>query len=169
MTSVQTMDSDTSKASYVSNVILGLMWICGGFGSQDTSQRAKLSVQQAVLRVERMWKPLKVAIKQEITAAEIILFGICAGTDYNAATMDDMYTDASSDVIMNPNNHEQHILCPVGVGLRRDVSKRCKDGTMKINGEVILKPKIALASVLKGEPSSDTQNEMMLSVTNGKV
>ena len=170
MTSVQTMNSDTpSNASFVFNVIWGLMWICGGFGSQDTSQRAKLSVEQAVLRVEKMWKTLKVAIMQEITAAEITILAIRAGSNYNAVTMDDMYIDASSDVTTNPDNHKHRILCPVGVGLRREVSKRCKDGTMQINGEVILKPKIALASVLlKGEPSLDTQREMMLSATDEK-
>jgi hypothetical protein len=105
---------------------------------------------------------------QEITAAEITTLYIVAGSEYNAATMDDMYIDASSDV--TTNHEQQHILCPVGVGLQRDVSKRCKDGTMQINGEVILKPKIALASVLlKGEPSLDTQNlKEMLSATDGK-
>ena len=169
MTSVQTMNSDApSSANYVYNVILGLMWICGWFGAQDTSQRAKLSVQQAVLRIEKMWKTLKVAIMQGITAAEITMAGISAGSDYNAATMDDMYIDASSDVITNSDKHEQQILCPVGVGLRRDVSKRCRDGTIQINGEVILKPKIALASVLlKEECSPDTQKEMMISATDG--
>ena len=163
MTSMQMMKSDTpSSAGFVSKVILGLMWICGGFRSQDTLQRAKLSVEQAVLRVEKMWKTLKVAIRQEITAAEIIMLAINPGSNYNAATMEDMYIDASSDVTTNPDSHEQHILCPVGVGLRRDVSKRCEDGTIQINGELILKPKIALASVLpKGEPSPDTQREMI--------
>lgn len=162
MTSAQTMSSDTpSLAHYLYNDILGLMWICGGFGSQDTSQKAKVSVQQAVFRVEKMWKTLKVAIMQEITTADITMIAIDPGSDYNAAKMDDMYMDASSDAITNPDTHEQQILCSVGVGLQRDVSKRCKDGTMEINGEVILKPKIALASVLlKEEPSSDTQ--MML-------
>jgi hypothetical protein len=168
MTSVQTMNSDApSSASNVFSVILGLMWICGWFGAQDTSKRAKLSVQQAVLRVEKMWKTLKVAIMQGITAADITMVSINAGSDYNAATMDDMYIDASSDVITNPDKHEQ-ILCPVGVGLQREVSKRCRDGTMQINREVILKPKIALASVLlKEEYSPDTQKEMMLSATDG--
>jgi hypothetical protein len=158
MTSTQTMSLDTpSQAGYVFHVISGLMAICGGFGSQDTSQRAKASVQQAVFRVEKMWKTLKVAIMQEITAAEITMLYIGAGTDYNTATMDDMYIDASSDMITNPENHEP-ILCSVGVGLQRYVSKRCKDGTIQIDGEVILKPKIALASVLlKGEPFLDTQ------------
>ena len=162
MTSVQTMNSDApSKANFVFHIILGLMLICGGFGSQDTSQRAKVSVEQAVLRVEKMWKTLKAATMQEITAAEITMIAIGPGSGYNADKMDDMYLDASSDVITNLDNHEQHILCQVGVGLRRDVSKRSKDGTMQVNGEVILKPKIALASVLlKGEPSPDTQ--MML-------
>ena len=168
MTSVQTMKSDTpSKAHDVYNIIVGLMWICGGFGSQDTSQRAELYVEQAVLRVEKIWKTLKVAIMQEITAAEITVRAIDPGVDYDAATMDDMYMDESSDVPTNPE--KEQILCPVGVGLRRDVSKRCEDGTMQINGEVILKPKIALTSVLlKGEPSRDTQEKMTLSVTDGK-
>jgi hypothetical protein len=73
--------------------------------------------------------------------------------DYDAATMDDMYIDASSDVSTNPDNHErQHKLCSVGgVGLQRDTSKRCKDGTMQINGEVILKPKIAVLLKLEGK------------------
>ena len=170
MTSVQTWNSDTpSEARYVFKVILGLMWTCGWFGSRDTSQRAEQSIQQAVLRVEKMWKILKVAIMQEITAAEITMPGVDAGSKYNAATMDDMYMDASSDVITNPNSHEQQILCPVGVGLQRAVSKRCKDGTIQVIREVILKPKIALASVLiKGEPSRDTQKEMIASAMNGK-
>ena len=170
MTSVQTWNSDTpSKARYVFKVILGLMWTCGWFGSRDTSKRAEQSIQQAVLRVEKMWKILKVAIMQEITAAEITMPGVDAGSEYNAATMDDMYMDASSDVITNPNSHGQQILCPVGVGLQRAVSKRCKDGTIQVIREVILKPKIALASVLlKGEPSRDTQKEMIASAMNGK-
>ena len=156
------MNLDTpSQAEYVSNVILSLMLICGWFESQDIARRAKVSVQQAVMRIEKMWKALKVAIMQEITTAEITTIAVGPGSDYNAAKMDDMYIDASSDVMTNPDDghdSEQHILCPVGVGLQREVSKRCKDGTMQINGEVILKPKIALASVLlKGEPSSDMQ------------
>jgi hypothetical protein len=156
MTSAQTMSLDTpSQSNHVFHVILGLMVICGGFGSQDTSQRAKASVQQAVFQVEKMWKTLKAAIMQEITAADITMVAIDPGTDYNTATMDDMYIDASSDAI---TNSDKHIFCSVGVGLQRHVSKRCKDGTIQINGEVILKPKIALASVLlKGEPFLDTQ------------
>lgn len=166
MTSTQTMSSDTpSGADYVLQLISVLMVICGGFLSQDTSQRAKVSVQQAVLRVEKMWKTLKVAIKQGITTADITMVAINAGSDYNVATMDDMYIDTGSDVMTNPDNHEQHILCSVGVGLQRHVSKRCEDGTMQINGEVILKPKIALASVLlKEELSPDTK--MMLDGKN---
>ena len=160
MTSVQTMNSDDtpSNAGYVVHVILSLMLICGGFASQDASQMAKVSVTQAVSRVEKLWKTLKTAIMQEITAAEITMIAITPGSDYNAAEMDDMYTDASCDEITkNPDNHEQHILCSVGVGLQRDESKQCKDGTMQINREVILKPKIALPSVLlKVEPSPDT-------------
>jgi hypothetical protein len=165
------MNSDTPSAGArdVYNDIWGLMWVCGGFGSKDALQRAKLSVEQAVLRVEKMWKTLKAAIMQEITAAEITMHAINPGSDYNAATMDDMYTDESSDVPTNPDNHEKRILCAVGVGLQRDVSKRCEDGTMQINGEVILKPKIALTSVLlKGEPSPDTQKEVMISAMDGK-
>ena len=170
MTSVQTMNLDApTDAGNVYNDILGLMLICGWFESQDITKRAKLSVKQAVLRVEKMWKTLKVAIMQEITAAEITLLTIGPGTNYNAATMDDMYIDASGDVATNPDNHKQHILCPVGVGLQRDVSKRCEDGTMEISREVILKPKIALESVLlKGEPLPDTQKEMRLSEMNWK-
>ena len=155
------MDSDApSKAHYIFNLILALMRICGWFGSQETSQRARSSVEQAVSRVEKMWKTLKVAIMQEITAAEITMLAISAESEYNAVTMDDMYIDASSDVSGTLDNHGQRVLCQVGVGLQREVSKRCKDGTMQINGEVILKPKIALASVLlpvKGEPSPETQ------------
>ena len=151
-----------SNAVKVYNNILGLLWICGGFGSQDTTQRAKASVQQAVFRIEKMWKTLKTAVMQEITTADITMVAIGPEIKYNAAEMDDMYMDASSDVT-NPENHEQHILCSVGVGLQRDVSKRSKDGTMQINGEMILKPKIALASVLlKEEPSSSSDTQMML-------
>ena len=157
------MNSDTpSNASHIYFIILSLMSICGGFVSQDAKQRAKLSAQQTVLRVEKIWETLKTAIMQEITATEITMISIGPGSDYNSAKMDDIYTDSSSDEItMNPDNHEQQILCSVGVGLRRDESKQCKDGTMQINGEVILKPKIALPSVLlKVGPSPDTQ--MML-------
>ena len=93
-TSVQMMDSDTpSQARIVFDVILSLMWICGGFESEDTLQRANLSVKQAVLRVENWWKTLKVAIMQEITAAEITMLNVDAGSDYNITTMDDMYVD----------------------------------------------------------------------------
>jgi hypothetical protein len=100
MTSAQTMSLDTpSQAGYVFHVISGLMAICGGFGSQDTSQRAKASVQQAVFRVEKMWKTLK-AIMQEITAAETTMLYIGAGTDYNTATMDVMYIDARRELLV---------------------------------------------------------------------
>ena len=165
------MNLDTpTNASHVYYVILSLMSICGGFASEDAKQRAKLSVQQAVLRVEEIWKTLKIAIMQEITTAEISMIAIGPGSDYNAAIMDDMYTDASSDEITkNPDNHEQHILCSVGVGLQRKVSKRSQDGTIQINGEVILKPKIALPSVLlKVEPSPDTQMMDTQMMVDGK-
>ena len=165
-TSVQMKDSDApSQARIVFYVILSLMWICGGFESEDTSQRANLSIKQAVLRVEKLWKTLKVAIMQEITAAEITMVNVDAGSDYDMATMDDMYVDTNVDATANPDDCRQQILCPVGVGLQRDVSKRSKDGTMQIHREIILKPKIALASVLppaNGEPFPDTQPETMV-------
>lgn len=168
MTSVQTMNSDTpTHAEFVLEVILGLMHICGWFKS-DTSQRATLAVQQAVFRVERMWKILKAAIMQEITAAEITIFNIAAGYGYNTAEMDDMYTDTSGDVTTNLDNGGQQILCTVGVGLQRGVSKRSENGTMEIHREVILKPKVALTSVLLSGESLDRQTDVMLSATDGK-
>ena len=170
MTSVQAAGSDTaSEAEFVLHVILGLMWICGWFGSRDTSQRAASSVHQAVLRIEKMWKTLKAAIMQEITAAEITMLDVGPGFVYNVATMDDMYMDTSSDATANQDNCRQQTLCPVGVGLQRDVSKRCEDGTMQIHREVILKPKVALASVLLNRESfPDTEDKMVLSTKGGK-
>ena len=108
---------------------------------------------------------MKTAIMQEITTAEITMISVGPESDYNAAKMDDMYIDANSDEIpKNPDNHGQHILCSVGVGLQRDVLKQCQDGTMQINGEVILKPKITLPSVLLKvtvEPSSGKFNNFL--------
>lgn len=148
MTSVQTMNSSTpSRAKFVGSVILALMSICGWFKSQDTSRKATLDVEKCVLRVETMWKALKVVIKQEITAAEISVFGIDRSCKYDAATMDDAYMDTRSDGTTNP---DKWVLCTVGVGLRRDVSKRSENGKIEIYREVILKPKVALHSVLLG-------------------
>lgn len=163
MTSVHTMNTDaTSQAGYVCHVILCLMCLCGWFRS-DISQRATLSVQEAVLRVERMWKTLKAAIMQEVTAAEITIVYPGAGVDYNAAKMDDMYMNTSSNATTNPDNCGQRVLCTIGVGLQREVSKRSENGTMKIHRELMLKPKVALASALL-----DTQADLVLSATDGK-
>jgi hypothetical protein len=59
---------------------------------------------------------MKAAIMQEITAAEITMLSLGAWSEYNAATMDDMYIDhnASSDV--TTNHEQQHIVCPVAKG-----------------------------------------------------
>ncbi|KAF8802604.1 hypothetical protein BYT27DRAFT_7172654 [Phlegmacium glaucopus] len=163
MTSAQTMNLDSpSQAGFVYHIILGLMCICGWFRS-DISQRVTLSIEEAVLRVERMWKTLKVAIMQEVTAAEIIIVYVGTGGNYDAANMDDMYMDTSGDAVMNQDNCEKLVLCTIGVGLNRGVSKRSENGTMQIHREVILKPKVALTSALL-----DTQADIVLSATDGK-
>ena len=98
MTSVPAGSDTPSETEFVFHIIF---WNCGWFGSQDTSQRAKLSVHQAVLRIEKMWKTLKAVIMQKITAAEITMLDVGNGFNYN---MDDMYMDTSSDATANLDN-----------------------------------------------------------------
>ena len=166
MTILQTMNSDTqSQAAFVSDIIMGLIYLCG-WSESEASQRAAISVQEAVLRVERVWKTLKVAIMQEITAADITLIHVGAGCDYKVDKMDDMYMDTSGAT--TNNGGQQQILCMVGVGLQRDVSKRSENGTMKCHREVVLKPKVALYSVLLNGGCPDTKADKVLSATDGK-
>ncbi|PPQ86016.1 hypothetical protein CVT25_001644 [Psilocybe cyanescens] len=67
--------------------------------------------------------------------------------------MDNSYSDGVSDSVECDDGKRSHALCTVGMGLRKSV--RNKGEPLDSHMNVLLKPKVALSSVLDDPVGSD--------------
>lgn len=125
------------------------MCLCGWSISVPESQKVVVSLHQMVERIEKMWIRLKRATKEGITNTDMEVFTFGAGEPFGEG-MEDMYADAlgKKPVEDVKRRRRERTLCTVAIGLRKTSVKRI-DGTKPIiQADVLIKPKVALASVL---------------------
>jgi len=153
-----------TRRNHVIDTLLGLMCLCGWSISGPDSQKVVVSLQQMVERVEKMWIQLKRATKEGITNTDMEVFTFDAGEAFEEG-MEDMYADAlgRKPVEDVKRRRRERTLCTVAIGLRKTSVKRVDGGKPTIQADVLIKPKVALASVLlegegvMGEPRPRSQ------------
>ncbi|KAF8959253.1 hypothetical protein BDZ97DRAFT_1667426 [Flammula alnicola] len=160
ITSAQMSSFDTqAPASFAVDMLLSLLCLCGWSMTSQQSKKAVLSVQQMVFTIEKMWVQLKKATKEGITTADMEVFVIPTGSLFGEG-MEDTYADNSSGVVVDSGGQGKRILCTVGMGLRRTTIKRVEGGPSANKYEVLLKPKVALGSVLVDNAEDRVKGEI---------
>jgi len=153
-----------TQQNQVIDTLLGLMCLCGWSISGPESQKVVVSLQQMVERIEKMWIQLKRATKEGITNTDMEVFTFSAGKPFGE-DMEDMYADAlgKKPVEDVKRRRRERTLCTVAIGLRKTSVKRIEGEKSTIQADVLIKPKVALASVLlegegvMGEPRPRSQ------------
>lgn len=138
-----------TRRSHAIDTLLGLMCLCGWSTSGPQSQKVVVSLQQMVERIEKMWIQLKRATKEGITNTDMEVFTIEAGAPFGEG-MEDMYADVLGKKPVEDSKRRQRekTLCTVAIGLRKTSVKRIDGAKPTIQADVLIKPKVALASVL---------------------
>lgn len=147
MGQVKYLDSTTDKDAVV-KILLALLRLCGSPMASLNSQETGLCLQQVVSTITDMWMKLRTAIHEGITTTELRVFHADSNAMYEDAVMNDIYADTEDVQKQGLGKETGHILCAVGMGLQRVFIKRNGDGTTSVQRNIILKARVALASVL---------------------
>ena len=133
------------------DLVLSLMCLCGWSITNQESQKIISSFQQMVERIERMWSQLKKAAKEGITNTDMEVFTFAPGSNFEE-NMEDMYDDVLGNTKSGnlEKRRREKILCSVGIGLRKSLVKREDGKAPRVQQDILIKPKVALASVLLG-------------------
>jgi len=133
------LDSSTQK-DFVIKILSALLCLCGSPMANVTSQKTNLD--QVVSTISNMWMQLRTAIHEGVTTTEMEVFSANPNDIYQDKVMNDIYDERDL------RREEGHILCAVGMGLKRSVTRRNGDGIMSIQKDIVLKAKVAFPSVL---------------------
>lgn len=141
------LDSSTEQ-DLVIKMLSTLLYLSGSPMVNVTSQKTGLCLQQVTSAIMDMWMQLRTAIHEGVTTTDMQVFSSNANDIYQEAMMNDIYAD--TEYVQQPDSGKGpgHILCAVGMGLKRSVIRRNGDGTMSIQSDVTLKAKVAFPSVL---------------------
>ena len=93
---------------------------------------------------------LKAATKEGITTVDMEAFVISSGSPLSS-DMDDVYAEHGGSQGGTSEKTAKRVLCTVGLGLRRTIVKRNEAERSEHRAEVLLKPKVALTSVLSAD------------------
>jgi hypothetical protein len=137
------LDSSTQK-DYAIKILSALLCLCGSSMANVASQQTTLD--QVVSTISNMWMQLRTAIHEGVTTTEMEVFGANTNEIYQDKLMNNIYDEPD----LRREDSEGHILCAVGMGLRRSVqvARRNGDGIMSIQEDIILKAKVVFPSVL---------------------
>jgi hypothetical protein len=140
---VQHLESTAEKDGLpVIDILFNLLCLCGSPRANAASQQTGLRLQQVVSTIWNMWMQLRTAIHEGVTATEMEVFRANENVIYQDTVMNDIYAEAED------GQQRGHILCTVGMGLKRSVNRRNEDGTMSLQSDIILKATVAFPSVL---------------------
>ena len=141
------MESTTEK-EFVIDMLSTLLYLCGSPMANVTSQQTDLCLQKVTLTIMEMWMQLRTAIQEGVTTTEMQVFDANSNDIYQDTLMNDIYAD--SEYVQQPDlgKRSGHILCAVGMGLKRSVIRRNEDETMFVQRDITLKAKVAFPSVL---------------------
>ena len=147
-TQIRSLTSETQKTVII-DMLLSLMCLCGWSISNQQSGKMVLSLQQMVDRIEKMWSELKKATKERITNTDMEVFIIGPGSTFGE-NMEDVYDEALEKTKNGEpeRRRRERILCTVGIGLRKTLVNHEDGGAPLVQHDVLIKPKVALASVL---------------------
>jgi hypothetical protein len=135
------LDSNTQTDAAI-HLLLTLLRLCGSPMADVASQQTGL--RQVVSTILNMWMQLRTAIHEGVTTTEMEVFGVNPNDIYQDEMMSDIYADTEDVQQPDLESEEGHILCAIGMGLKRSV-RRNGDG---IQRDIILKAKVAFPSVL---------------------
>ena len=138
----------TTQTDVAINLLLTLLCLCRSPMANVASQQTGLQVHQVVSTILNMWMQLRTAIHEGVTTTEMEVFGANPNDVYQDTVMNDIYADTEDVQQPDLGREARHILCAVGMGLKRSVVRRNGDGTMSIQRNIVLKAKVAFPSVL---------------------
>ena len=105
-------------------------------------------MQQIVKVLEKLWLQLRTVTKESSIAADFDVFIVDFGRPYDGARMEDNFCDMLTKSSCQTKNGTR-VLCSVGVGLQKKVVKRVDGVPPEIKTDFLVKPKVALETVLR--------------------
>ena len=143
------LDSTTQK-DVVIKMLSNLLCLCGSPTANVPSQQTSHRLHQVVSTILNMWTQwqTRTAIRERVATTEMGVFSANPNDIYQDEVMDDIYADTEDAQQPDLRRKPGHILCAVGMGLKRSAIRRNGDGMMLIQRVITLKAKVAFPSVL---------------------
>ncbi|KAF9473067.1 hypothetical protein BDN70DRAFT_997831 [Pholiota conissans] len=138
---------DDYPPNVVVDILVNMLFFCGWSSSSEKAKKAVLLMQQMVFNIEKMANQIKAATKEGITTTDLDVFVARAGEPLKDG-MEDIYSDNASVDAYSFQMSNKRVLCTVGMGLRRTTVKLTEGRPPEYKEEILLKPKVALVSVL---------------------
>ena len=143
------LDSTTEKSiEQVINTLLDLLYHSGIPMSNVASQQTDLRLHQVASTILDKWMKLRTAIHEGVTTTDMEVFDTRADDIYHDEVMNDIYADEEDAQQPDLGMGAGHILCTVGMGLKKSVIRRNGDGIKSIERDIMLKAKVVFPYVL---------------------
>jgi hypothetical protein len=143
-----------SYAPHIAEDLVNVLIVCGLSTSNSKYQIIIQDIKHRMSLLEKAALQLKIALKEGVTSVDIEPFYISTRAQFDPTNMDDAYGDSRMEA-RNRGDGER-IMCTTDMGLRRVLTKRSVDGQVQSYYDVILKPKVVLASSLTDEAEAQT-------------
>ncbi|KIK01074.1 hypothetical protein K443DRAFT_581866 [Laccaria amethystina LaAM-08-1] len=143
-----------SYAPQIAEDLVNVLIVCGLSTSNSKHQIIIQDIKHRMSLLEKAALKLKVALKEGVTSVDIEPFYISTRAQFDPTKMDDAYGDSRKET-RNRGDGER-IMCTTDMGLRRVLTKRSVDGQVQSYYDIILKPKVVLASSLTDEAEAQT-------------
>jgi len=133
---------ETSSADRVVQTILAFLCVAGM--STSELRRAAEGLRERTKSIEELLLTLKYAIQEGITSADMEVYDVELPAKFDPQRMEVAYDDGE-------NNNGDQVLCTVGLGLKKVVTKRVVESTrIDRSEEIMKKPDVVLQSLLEG-------------------
>ncbi|KAF8901897.1 hypothetical protein CPB84DRAFT_1776958 [Gymnopilus junonius] len=127
-----------------------LLILCGWSWESKGSQKVIPTMQKKISTIEEQCIRLKAAVKEGITTADMDIVYAVPGTEFGE-NMADSYADVTDGSAAVNTTRKELVLCTVGMGLQKTLIKRGAGREVTYQEDVLVKPKVALVSVLQEE------------------
>ncbi|EDR06452.1 uncharacterized protein LACBIDRAFT_300147 [Laccaria bicolor S238N-H82] len=144
-----------SYGPHIAEDLVTILKVCGLSTSSSKYQIIIQDIKHRMSTLEKAALQLKVALKEGVTSVDIEAFYISTRAQFDPTNMDDAYGDSRKEA-RNRRGDGERIMCTTDMGLRRVLTKRSADGQAQSYYDVILKPKVVLASSLTDEAEAQT-------------
>ncbi|KDR69799.1 hypothetical protein GALMADRAFT_255605 [Galerina marginata CBS 339.88] len=148
--------SSPSDMGPVRDIIVPLLCLCGWSASSYGAKKSISTMQEMLQGLEKLQIQLKTVTKEGITSADMEIYVHSPGDPFEDH-MEDTHAENIGDPAMGDDGQ---LLCTVGMGLRKSVTKRLDGEQLKEEVNVLLKAKVALASVLL-KTTSDSPKDVV--------